>query len=48
MVMKPLFELNDIHLNWKKIILPKNDKKRTFKDSDEDVKKITKALLEEE
>ncbi|WP_415398294.1 tyrosine-type recombinase/integrase [Sulfurimonas sp. CS5] len=46
MVMKPLLELNDVHLNWKKIILPKNDKKRTFKGSDEDAKKITKALLE--
>ncbi|WP_151900542.1 tyrosine-type recombinase/integrase [Sulfurimonas hydrogeniphila] len=46
MVMKPLLDINDVQLNWKKIILPKNDKKRTFKGTDEDAKKITKALLE--
>ncbi len=46
MVLKPLLEINDVHLNWKKIILPKNDKKRTFKGSDEDAKKITQTLLE--
>ena len=45
-IMKPLLELNDIQLNWKKIIFPKNDKKRTFKGSDEEAKKITQALLE--
>ncbi|NOQ30485.1 MAG: tyrosine-type recombinase/integrase [Helicobacteraceae bacterium] len=46
MVMKPLLEINDVHLNWKKIILPKNDKKRTFKGSDKEAKQISKALLE--
>jgi len=45
-IMKPLLELNDIHLNWKKIIFPRNDQKRTFKGSDEEAKIITKALLE--
>jgi len=45
-IMKPLLELNDIQLNWKKIIFPKNDKKRTFEGSDNEAKKITKALLE--
>ena len=45
-VMKPLLELNDIHLNWKKIILPKNDKNRSFKGTDEEAKLITNTLLE--
>lgn len=46
MVMKPLLEINDVYLNWKKIILPRNDKKRTFQGSDEEAKQITKTLLE--
>jgi len=45
-IMKPLLELNDVQLNWKKIIFPKNNKKRNFQGSDEEAKKITKALLE--
>jgi integrase len=45
-IMKPLLELNDIQLNWKKIIFPKNDKKRTFQGSDKEAKKVTEALLE--
>ncbi len=45
MVLKPLLELNDIQLNWKKIILPKNDKKRTFDGTDDEARTITTALL---
>ncbi len=46
MLIKPLLEINDVNLNWKKIILPKNDRKRTFQGTDEEAKKITKTLLD--
>ncbi|WP_323651761.1 tyrosine-type recombinase/integrase [Aliarcobacter butzleri] len=44
-VMKPLLEINDVMLNWKKIVFPKHTSERKFKGSDEDAIKISKALL---
>jgi len=44
-VMKPLLEVNDILLNWKKIILPKHTSNRQFKGTDKEAIKIAKALL---
>lgn len=44
-VMKPLLEVNDILLNWKKIVLPKHTSSRQFKGSDEEAIKIAKALI---
>jgi len=46
MVMKPLLELNDVILNWKKIILPKVTANRKFERDDDKAKLIAKTLLE--
>ncbi|MCX6076355.1 MAG: tyrosine-type recombinase/integrase [Campylobacterales bacterium] len=46
MIMKPLLDINDVILNWKKITLPKNTTDRTFKGTDEDAVKIVDALRE--
>ncbi|MCT7610260.1 site-specific integrase [Aliarcobacter butzleri] len=45
LVMQPILELNDVMLNWKKIVFPKHTSERKFKGSDEDAIKISKALL---
>ncbi|MCG3692172.1 tyrosine-type recombinase/integrase [Aliarcobacter butzleri] len=45
LVMQPILELNDVMLNWKKIVFPKHTSERKFKGSDEDALKISKALL---
>ncbi|MEN5406341.1 tyrosine-type recombinase/integrase [Aliarcobacter butzleri] len=45
LVMQPLLEVNDVMLNWKKIVFPKHTSERKFKGSDEDAIKISKALL---
>lgn len=45
-VLKPLLELNDVHLNWKKITLPTIKEKEKFSGTDEDAKLIAKTLLE--
>lgn len=45
-ILKPLLELNDVHLNWKKITLPKIEPKEKFNGSDEDATLIAKTLLE--
>lgn len=45
LVMQPILELNDVMLNWKKIVFPKHTSERKFKGSDEDTIKISKALL---
>lgn len=44
-ILKPLLELNDVHLNWKKITLPKIEAKEKFSGSDEQAILITKTLL---
>ena len=44
-IMKPLLQLYDVNLNWRKIIFPKNDNKRTFKGDDNQAKLIAKTLL---
>ena len=45
LVMQPLLEVNDVMLNWKKIVFPKHTSERKFRGSDEDAIKISKALL---
>ena len=45
LVMQPLLEVNDVMLNWKKIVFPKHTSERKFKGSDEEAMKIAKALL---
>lgn len=45
LVMQPILELNDVMLNWKKIVFPKHTSERKFKGSDEEAMKIAKALL---
>ncbi len=45
MIMKPLLQLHDVQLNWRKIVLPKNDNKRTFKGDDNQAKLIAQTLL---
>ncbi len=45
LVMQPILELNDVMLNWKKIVFPKHTSERKFKGSDDDAIKISKALL---
>ncbi len=44
MVMKPLLEVNDIMLNWKKIIFPKNEVDRKYKGTDDEAIKIAQVL----
>ena len=45
-VLKQLLEVNDVMLNWKKIVLPRNDNSRSFKGDDIQAKLISKTLLE--
>ena len=45
LVMQPLLEVNDVMLNWKKIVFPKHTSERKFRGSDEEAMKIAKALL---
>lgn len=45
LVMQPLLEINDVMLNWKKIVFPKHTTERKFRGNDEDALKIAKALL---
>ena len=45
LVMQPLLEVNDVMLNWKKIVFPKHTSERKFKGSHEEAMKIAKALL---
>ena len=45
-LLKPLLELYDVHLNWKKIILPKVEAKEKFSGTDDEAKLIAKTLLE--
>ena len=45
-VMKQVLELNDIQLNWKKIVLPKIKKQEKFSGTDDEAKLIAKTLLE--
>jgi len=45
-IIKPLLELNDIHLNWRKIILPKIEAKEKYSGTDEEARLIAKTLLE--
>ena len=45
LVMQPLLEINDVLLNWKKIVFPKHTTERKFRGNDEDALKIAKALL---
>ena len=47
LVMQPLLEINDVMLNWKKIVFPKHTTERKFRGNDEDALKIAKALLTE-
>lgn len=45
LVMQPLLEINDVMLNWKKIVFPKHTSERKFRGNDEDALKIAKTLL---
>ena len=45
LVMQPLLEVNDVMLNWKKIVFLKHTSERKFRGSDEEAMKIAKALL---
>ncbi len=45
LVMQPLLEINDVILNWKKIVFPKHTSERKFRGNDEDALKIAKTLL---
>ncbi len=45
-VLKQLLEVNDVRLNWKKIILPKIEAKDKFDGTDDEAKLIAKTLLE--
>ena len=45
LVMQPLLEVNDVMLNWKKVVFPKHTSERKFRGSDEEAMKIAKALL---
>ena len=45
LVMQPLLEVNDVMLNWKKIVFPKHTSERKFRGSEEEAMKIAKALL---
>ncbi len=45
LLMQPLLEVNDVMLNWKKIVFPKHTSERKFRGSDEEAMKIAKALL---
>ena len=43
-VLKPLLEINDVLLNWKKIEIPKDDSNRKYTKSKEDTLKIVNTL----
>lgn len=43
-ILKPLLEVNDVLLNWSKIILPKDTSSRKYTKSKEDTLKIVNAL----
>ena len=43
--MQPLLEINDVMLNWKKIVFPKHTTERKFRGNDEEAMKIAKVLL---
>ena len=45
LVMQPILEINDVMLNWKKIVFPKHTGDRKFKGTDKDAITIAKALL---
>ena len=46
LILRPLLELNDVFLNWRKIKFQKVDNERGFKGTDEDAVLIAKTLLE--
>lgn len=43
-VLKPLLEINDVNLNWKKIEIPKDESNRKYTKSYDDTVKIVNAL----
>ncbi|MFA6137169.1 MAG: tyrosine-type recombinase/integrase [Sulfurimonas sp.] len=45
-VLTQVLNLNDVHLNWKKIILPKIEKQEKFSGNDDEAKLIAKTLME--
>ena len=45
LVLKPTLEINDVYLNWRKIVLPKYRSNRKYKGTDEKAILISKILL---